>query len=556
MKIVFFLIGYSRRIVSLSLLAGLISGVTNIGLIALINAALKNTGARPGILLWAFIGLCIALPLTKFTSESLLTSLGQKALLKLRLQLSSQILAAPLRSVEEVGAHRLLATLVEDLPIIANALLAIPILCINIAVVIAGLIYLGWLSWPLLIVVLLFVTIGVVSYQLPVIRAVRLLRMAREQSDALFNHFRTLIGGSKELKLHRRRQAAFLGQVLEPTATAYCQQNIAGMRIYNAAASWGQILVFIVIGFVLFVLPSFEVASAQSLTGYSLTLLYMMAPFQAIMNNVPNITRASVAIRKIESLGLSLVAQTAESVSAEEPNPTFAWSLELKGIFHTYHCEAEDTPFTLGPIDLTFYPGELVFLVGGNGSGKTTLAKLVTGLYAPEAGQIWFDGKLVTDENRDHYRQHFSVVFSDFYLFESLLGLDGPKLDQRAHEYLTRLQLHRKVEIKNGALSTVELSQGQRKRLALLTAYLEDRPLYIFDEWAADQDPLFKKFFYLELLPDLKARGKTILVISHDDQYYDVGDRLIKLDYGRISYDKYVIPLQQRTPIEPIGMPT
>lgn len=556
MKILIFLIGYSRRIVSLSLLAGLISGVTNIGLIALINAALKNTGPRPGVLLWGFIALCIALPLTKFTSESLLTSLGQKALLKLRLQLSSQILAAPLRSVEEVGGHRLLATLVEDLPIIANALLAIPILCINIAVVISGLIYLGWLSWPLLIVVLLFVAIGVVSYQLPVIRAVRLLRMAREQSDALFNHFRTLIGGSKELKLHRRRQAAFLGQVLEPTATAYCQQNIAGMRIYNAAASWGQILVFIVIGFVLFVLPSFEAASAQSLTGYSLTLLYMMAPFQAIMNNVPNITRASVAIRKIESLGLSLVAQTAESVSAVEPNPTFAWSLELKGIFHAYHCEAEDTPFTLGPIDLTFYPGELVFLVGGNGSGKTTLAKLLTGLYAPEDGQIWFDGKLVTDETRDHYRQHFSVVFSDFYLFESLLGLDGPKLDQRAHEYLTRLQLHRKVEITNGALSTVELSQGQRKRLALLTAYLEDRPLYIFDEWAADQDPLFKKFFYLELLPDLKARGKTILVISHDDQYYDVGDRLIRLDYGRISYDKYVIPLQQRTPIEPIGMPT
>ena len=319
------------------------------------------------------------------------------------------------------------------------------------------------------------------------------------------------------------------------------------MRIYNAAASWGQILVFIVIGFVLFVLPSFEIVSAQSLTGYSLTLLYMMAPFQAIMNNVPNITRASVAIRKIESLGLSLVAQTAESISTGDQNPTFAWCLEFKGVSHTYHCEAEDTPFTLGPLDLTFYPGELVFLVGGNGSGKTTLAKLVTGLYAPEAGQIWFDGNLITDET-DDYRQHFSVVFSDFHLFESLLGLDGPKLDQRAHEYLTRLQLDRKVEIKNGALSTVALSQGQRKRLALLTAYL-DRPLYIFDEWAADQDPLFKKFFYLELLPDLKATGKTVLVISHDDQYYDVGDRLIKLDYGKISYDKYVIPLQ-RTPLE------
>ena len=466
------------------------------------------------------------------------------------MQLSKQILAAPLRCLEEVGAHRLLATLIEDLPMITNALLIVPILCINIAVVIAGLIYLGWLSWPILIVVLMFITIGVVSYQLPVIKAVRLLRLAREQSDSLFNHFRTLIGGNKELKLHRRRQEAFLSQVLHPTAAAYCSQNIAGMRIYNAAASWGQILVFIVIGLVIFALPHFRIITVQSLTGYCLTLLYMMAPLQAIMNNVPSISRASVAVKKIESLGLSLVAQMTESISTEHLNPTLSWkSLELDGVIHTYHCEAEDTPFTLGPIDLTFYPGELVFLVGGNGSGKTTLAKLVTGLYAPEGGRIWFDGKLITDKNRDYYRQHFSVVFSDFHLFENLLGLDGPKLDEHAREYLTRLQLHHKVKINDGALSTIALSQGQRKRLALLTAYLEDRPLYIFDEWAADQDPLFKRFFYLELLPDLKARGKTILVISHDNQYYDIGDRLIKLDYGRISGDKYDIPLQ-RTPME------
>lgn len=548
MKLLFFLIASSRRTVILSLLAGLVSGITNIGLIALINSALKHPEPRPAILIWSFVGLCIALPLTKFASESLLTSLGQRSLLRLRMQLSEQILAAPLRVLEEVGAHRLLATLVEDLPMITNALLVVPILFINIAVVIAGLIYLGWLSWPILIVVLMFIAIGVVSYQLPVIKAFRLLRLAREQSDALFNHFRTLIGGNKELKLHRRRQEAFLSQVLQPTAAAYCRQNIAGMRIYNAAASWGQILVFIVIGLVIFALPHFRIVTVQSLTGYSLTLLYMMAPLQAIMNNLPNISRASVAIRKIESLGLSLTTQTVESISTE--HPTLSWkTLKLDSVIHIYHCEAEDTPFTLGPIDLTFYPGELVFLVGGNGSGKTTLAKLVSGLYAPEGGRIWFDGKLITDENRDYYRQHFSVVFSDFHLFENLLGLDGPKLDEHARDYLARLQLQHKVKINDGALSTIALSQGQRKRLALLTAYLEDRPLYIFDEWAADQDPIFKRFFYLELLPELKARGKTILVISHDDQYYDLGDRLIKLDYGRISCDKYIIPLQ-RTSME------
>jgi len=189
----------------------------------------------------------------------------------------------------------------------------------------------------------------------------------------------------------------------------------------------------------------------------------------------------------------------------------------------------------LGPVDLSFQPGELVFLVGGNGSGKSTLAKIITGLYLPEAGQIRLDGKLVTNQNRDAYRQLFSAVFADFFVFDNLLGLDGADLDGRAGCYLEQLHLQHKVRIANGSLSTTAVSQGQRKRLALLTAYLEDRPFYLFDEWASDQDPHFKNVFYTKLLPDLKARGKTVLVITHDDRYFDTADRLIKLDYGKLA---------------------
>ena len=179
-------------------------------------------------------------------------------------------------------------------------------------------------------------------------------------------------------------------------------------------------------------------------------------------------------------------------------------------------------------------PGELVFLVGGNGSGKSTLAKIITGLYAPESGEIRLDGKRITDANRDDYRQLFSAVFGDFYLFENLLGLGDGNLDGQAREYLEHLHLDHKVKIRNGELSTTSVSQGQRKRLALLTAYLEDRPFYMFDEWASDQDPYFKNVFYTRLLPELKARGKAVLVISHDDKYFDAADRVIKLDYGKL----------------------
>jgi len=217
---------------------------------------------------------------------------------------------------------------------------------------------------------------------------------------------------------------------------------------------------------------------------------------------------------------------------------------------HSYHREQDDSHFVLGPIDLSFHRGELVFLVGGNGSGKSTLAKMIAGLYPPEAGEIRLDGQLISDKSRDEYRQLFSAVFSDFYLFDDLLGLHHADLDGQAEEYLTQLHLNHKVKVKNGTLSTTAVSQGQRKRLALLTAYLEDRPFYLFDEWAADQDPVFKDVFYTQLLPELKARGKTILVISHDDRYFDAADRLIKLDYGKIVSDTAATSLTAPTTIE------
>ena len=185
-------------------------------------------------------------------------------------------------------------------------------------------------------------------------------------------------------------------------------------------------------------------------------------------------------------------------------------------------------------LSLALRPAEVVFVVGGNGSGKTTLAKLLVGLYEPEDGDVVLDGKVVSQAERESYRQLFSAVFSDFHIFDAALGLDADDGDARASELLEALALSHKVRIDSGVFSTTKLSTGQQKRLALLIACLEDRPICVFDEWAKDQDPSYKDVFYTEILPSLRARGKCVLVITHDDRYFHLADRCLKLEYGRL----------------------
>ena len=536
MRIIAFFLQHSRKAVFLSIITGVFSGICNAALLAVINAELK-AGHPTRMLLWSFGGLCVLLPLSRFSSEVLLSRLGQEAMYRLRMKLCGQVLGAPLRHLEQLGPARVLATLTDDIPNIIAALNVLPVLCVNAALVVGCLVYMGTLSWLLFAIVLGFMIVGIVSYQFPIIKVQKIFLAARKNADELLGHLRALTYGAKELKIHHARKEAFVKDLLDVTATSMKENNIAGLRMYSGAASWGQTLVFIVIGLYLFVLPASSHFTTSVLLGYTLALLYLMTPLQVIMNALPQIGRATVALQTVEQLGLTLAKTRAEG-AVQIGLPETRWrQLELRSVTHAYTTENESQSFVLGPIDLAFKPGELVFVTGGNGSGKTTLIKLITGLYLPEQGHISFSGADIVEDNVEWYRQHFSVIFSDFYLFERLLGLMGSQLDVQAQQYLTELKLSEKVKVTDGKLSTIDLSQGQRKRLALLTAYLEDRPIYVFDEWAADQDPYFKNIFYLHLLPELKAKGKTVLVISHDDRYYSVADRIIKLDEGQVVSD-------------------
>ena len=284
---------------------------------------------------------------------------------------------------------------------------------------------------------------------------------------------------------------------------------------------------------------STEPVRLETLSGYVLGSFFMMGPVWGVIESWPIFAQGQLALRKIEELRLSLAGGDSITVPTAKPSPLSWERLDMERVRFAYEDDNKHG-FVLGPLDFTLRRGEIVFLVGGNGSGKSTFVKVLTGLYLPKEGVIRLDGHCISETNREWLHNHFSVIFSDFYLFDRFLGLEEAALDARAHEYLIQLDLADKVTVHHGTLSTTAMSQGQRKRLALLTAFLEDRSIYVFDEWAADQDPHYREIFYNLLLPGLAARGKTILVISHDDRYYHHGDRIVKLEYGRLMSDTRV----------------
>jgi putative ATP-binding cassette transporter len=545
MTLLKFILRTCRGLVVATVAMALLSGACNAGLIALVNLALVRTSPASRGLVWAFVALGLGKVVSLFFSQAVLAGFSQRAVAELRRDLIRKILAVPLRDLEELGTPRILAALTDDVFNVTQALLAMPVVSVNLAILLGGAAYLGWLSWKLLAAIMVVIAAGAAGYLMVISSALRFCRWAREEEDKLFSSFRALTDGIKELKLHRNRRGAFFSRNIETVTASFQRHNVSAEIRFAAAQSWSHLLYFALIGLILFMAPSLGSFSSQTLTGYVVTTLYLMGPLSGVLSSFSLFGRARVALQKVQDLGVSLAEHSTEDchVKKTEKEPQFD-RLELRGVIHSYHREQEDTSFVLGPIDLSFQPGELVFLVGGNGSGKSTLAKIITGLYLPEAGEIRLDGETVTNQNRDAYRQLFSAVFADFFVFDNLLGLEGADLDSRAGGYLDQLHLKHKVRVTNGSLSTTSVSQGQRKRLALLTAYLEDRPFYLFDEWASDQDPHFKNVFYTKLLPDLKARGKTVLVITHDDRYFDIADRIIKLDYGKVAVAATSMPTQ------------
>jgi putative ATP-binding cassette transporter len=528
-RLIVFLFQQCRREMLIVALLGLIAGAASAGLVAVINQALQKTSFG-----WVIAAAFALAALMKIGSGVLasvmLLEITNSCMLRLCDQLCRRVLAAPFRSVENLGASRILAVLTDDISSLSAAIAEVPYLVVNISILIGCAVYLVLVSWSAALAVLVVVAFGLMCYRPLLTRAHEAFQQARSSRDVLFGHYRSLTEGIKELKLNRQRREIFLSEDIASAIGNMRHYSVRAVKHQIIASGWTQVVFYGLLAILLFALPAAGVITEKSMTAYVFTALFTATPLWATIAALPHLGRGRAALERVESLGTSL---DEGQYSSEDEFRTDALNIRFRGVEFAYEEEGNGD-FALGPLDLDLNPGEIVFVIGGNGSGKSTFVKVLTGLYTPQAGEIRVNGQRVDLAFQESYRQLFSVVYSDFYLFKRLPGASEIQFETRVQEYLAALQLAHKVQLDGDSLSTIALSQGQRRRLALLAAYLEDRPVYVLDEWASDQDPKYREVFYTQLLPELKRKGKIVIVVTHDDRYFGLGDRFLRLDYGKI----------------------
>lgn len=543
------------------ILLNLINAAVSVGIIAYINQTFISQPVF-STLSWSSLGqfalLVLLLLVTTFVSQYALTRLGHKFVYELRTKLVKQIIDTTVPQIDHLGSARLLASLSSDIQSITVAFVRMPELVQGVILSVGVGLYLGWLSLPLLLIVMFWIAMTIWISTLLVKHVYTHLTKLREINDVLYQDYQSIIEGRKELALNQHRAEKLYTDDFLAHAKSYEKTVTKSDTFHLSAVNWSNIMMFASIG-VIFAISNYLGISMGIATTFSLTILFMQSPLLHAVGAYPTLQTAQVALDKIQSLELAeyqplfrtdntskhwqtisltdvnyryntsnnSVSNTSDNNNASNSNDTDAQTLITKDSDHSGNI--------LKDVNLTLQRGDVVFLIGANGSGKSTLAKIITGIFTPTTGAVTIDKQPVDSQNNADYRQLYSAIFSDQHIFKQLIGKQGRQPDEAlVNAWLHKLDLQDKISVADNQLSTDKLSQGQRKRLAMLIAVAEQKDILLLDEWAADQDPAFRRVFYQTLIPELKALGKTLFIISHDDGYFEHADRLLLMKQGRL----------------------
>lgn len=527
---------YRYQLLWLTLIS-IASATAGVSVIAYINNSLSQFSDEPWRMLYQLIGLLVLLFTLSWIAQFSLSYLGHKFVFEFRNGLVKRVLDTDIATIERTGGSRILASLSKDIDSIQSAFMNLPAFVQSLILCVTAAAYLGYLAWDLFLVVIVMIGVTGVIGSLLVRHVYRQYKIVRDAEDDIYKDFESIINGRKELSLNRLRAQQLYHQAFKQHALKIRKHIVYGDTLHFTALNWADTMVLGTIGLVFFLAVVLGWADSTTATTFAVTILFLKSPLIQLLGIIPNFLNAHVSFNKINELQLA-DKQSGFGVMTE----TKPWqALQLQNIRYHYADDDGKPSFGIGPIDLTVHKGEVIFLIGGNGSGKSTLAKILTGLYRPHSGQIRFDDYKI---DLSSYRQYFSAIYSDLHLFKSIVSQHGAEGGNHSlseseqalmSEWRALLQMQDKLDIDDqGKVLNQELSQGQRKRLALLLAVMEQRDFILLDEWAADQDPQFRRVFYHELIPSLKAMGKTLFIISHDDHYFSQADRLLQMKDGQL----------------------
>jgi len=457
---------------------------------------------------------------------------------KIRINLTDKIIQkAELIDLDSIGNSRIYNHMTHQTGEVSNSSNEITAAVQSLIMVVFSILYLGTLSIQALIVTVAVVAIGMFVYLGMEKKIIPFINKHNDSEIRLFSTLSHLLDGFKEIKLSHER-GEDIRQDIDNISKEARDNSITTKVMYSNAYIFAQTFFYVLIGIMVFVLPRFFEIYTESVIQITAVILFIIGPLSSVVAGIPAYTRSNIAIQNILKLEHELDNLNTEPTEFnKEVHKTYRSFKELhfRSLEFHYYDRNKERSFSVGPVDFSIKKGETVFLVGGNGSGKSTLLKLVTGLYRPAKGEIVIDGVPVRGSSMQEYRELYSAIFADFHLFEKLYGIRDyePVIIE---DLLREMRLSDKTAFENGQFTNINLSTGQKKRIAMIVSRLEDREIYIFDEWAADQDPQFREYYYYELLPELKRAGKTVIVVSHDDsKYYATADRVYKMNMGQLT---------------------
>ncbi|TCS97012.1 cyclic peptide export ABC transporter [Hazenella coriacea] len=535
LSLVFMFPHHKGRDLFLLISLSITSGFGNAFIIFIINEALNRTGqSGESLFLYFALGIIIYVVAQKLVRTKLIT-LTNNLIYEIRIDLLDKILHSPYEKVEQMETGVVQTTLNNDTEAISNHAASLITGLTDSITLLCCLVYLGIINVYGLLVSIVVILVAAGLYYVVGNSADKLWEQTRSIQNVFFKYINDLIGGYKELSMNQSKRDHFRADMKE-SCHSYKSKRIQGGLKFANVFIIGELLFTLVIGAVTFLFPIlFLEVESQSLKSYVFVFLYMTGPIHSILNSIPHAVQMKISWKRIQGFVKHLTDfEVDHEKTKSTPHCKDELTIELKGVEYAYHNEHGES-FSVGPLDCQFQLGEIVFVTGGNGSGKSTLAKLITGLYSCGKGEILINNQKIRP---DELGELYSVIFSDYYLFHKIYGVDCDAKAEEIEQYLKILRIDQKLQIENGEFSTTKLSTGQRKRLALLISYLEDKPIYLFDEWAADQDPEYREFFYMNLLPRFKEKGKCVIAITHDDRYFHLADRVIKMERGKIIEEK------------------